>query len=187
MLMTGLELFQPASVEQAIDLLRSSRPPIDSPTQRRYRSDEHLEAGFKYRIRRPEWVWAARRGDRVVGTIAALGFGRDDIPRVINHMSDPGATTAERADFTALATRATADFCPLGCTDAMIFCPPDVGFDTPPVAPLTAAFRNSGWAPLQAMRHYEFEVHPGLGNGITNELRLDESRLDLIRAENESA
>jgi GNAT superfamily N-acetyltransferase len=179
--LSGLQLFQPDSVAQAIDLLRSSRPPVDSPTQRRYRSEEHLAGTFKHRLRRPEWVWAARRSDRVTGVIAALGPGCAGIPRVIDYFSDPGATSAERVDFTALAMRATEDFCLLGCTDVAVFCPPDVGFHTPAVGPLIAAFRNSGWEPLVARIHYEFGVYPGLGNGITTELRLEQ----LARADDE--
>lgn len=103
--MTRLQLFRPDSVADAIDLLRSSKAPVDSPTQRRYRSDRHLEAAFEYGLRRPEWVWAARRGERVVGTVAAAAPGRDDVPRMIDHVSDPGVTATECADFTALATR----------------------------------------------------------------------------------
>jgi len=172
--MTRLQLFRPDSVADAIDLLRSSKAPVDSPTQRRYRSNRHLEAAFEYGLRRPEWVWAARRGERVVGTVAAAAPGRDDVPRMIDHVSDPGVTATECADFTALATRASDDFVPIGCEMVSIFSPPDVAFEAPVIAPLTAAFRSCGWEPQQAMRHYETEVRPGLGDGIGGELRLEQ-------------
>lgn len=172
--MTGLQLYQPESAAEAIDLLRRSKPPFDSPTQRRYRSDQHLEAAFKYGLRRPKWVWAARRDERIVGTIAAAAPGRDDVPRVIDHVSDPGVTIAECADFTALVTRATDDWVPLGCEYVLIFSPPDVAFDAPAVAPLAAACRTCGWEPQTAMRHYETVVRPGLGDGISSELRLEQ-------------
>ena len=159
--MPGLQFFQPDSVAEAIGLLRDSTPPIDSPTQRRVRSAKHLEAALKNRLRRPEWVWAARRGGRVVGVIAPSDSWRRGCPEVIEHVSAAGTTTDDRADFTALATRVTADFCPLGCRYVFVYCPPNVEFDTPAVAPLTAAFGDCGWRPQSAYRHYEFEVGAG--------------------------
>jgi hypothetical protein len=171
--MTGLELFQPAYAEQAIGLLRTSVPPIDSPTQRRIRSENHLERGFKHGLYRPEWVWAARRGDRAVGGIAASAPWGPGVPRVIGHISHPGATPEEHADFAALAARATDDLCPSGCTDVLIYAPPDVGFDAPALAPLIVALHDCGWAGIKAGRHYEFEVRFGLGDDIPSELRLE--------------
>lgn len=171
--MTRLELFQPASAAEAIGLLRSSAPPIDSPTERRHRSDKHLEAAFKAGLRRPEWVFAARRGDRIVGAIAAAAPWVAGVPSVIDHISHPGVTAAEHADFTALAARAIDELCPLGCQHVGIYAPSDVGFDAPALAPLIVALHNCGWVPAKAGRHYEFEVRSGLGEGIPSELRLE--------------
>ncbi len=171
--MTGLELFQPASAAEAVGLLRTLAPPIDSPTQRRIWSEVNIERRFKHGVFRPEWMWAARRSDRVVGAIAASGSRSRGIPRVIFHISHPGTTAAEHADFTALAARATADLCASGCTDVLIFVPPDVGFDAPALTPLIVALHDCGWVPVKAGRHYEFEVPSGLGDGILTELRLE--------------
>ena len=62
-----------------------------------------------------------------------------------------------------------------------VYCPPNVEFDTPAVAPLTAAFGDCGWRPQSAYRHYEFEVGAGVGDGIAVELRLER----LVRADDE--
>jgi ribosomal protein S18 acetylase RimI-like enzyme len=123
----------------------------------------------------------ARRGERIVGTLAAAAPGRDDVPRVIDHISDLGVTAAECADFNTLTARATADLVPLGCEIVSIFSSPDVGFDAPAAASLTAAFRNCGWEPQAAMRHYETEVRRGLGDGISSELRLEQ----VVRADDQ--
>jgi hypothetical protein len=121
--------------------LRLSLPPIDSPTQRAYRSNGHLEGAFKTRQRRPEWVWAAGRGDRVVAVVAALAAS--DRPDVIDHMSSPGATAAEHADFASLAAHATDDFCRRGG-----------------LGRLTSTYIRGQLAAIVTLRRADTEAHP---------------------------
>ena len=52
--MSALQFFQPASADEAIDLLSASLPPVDSPTQHRIRGDGHLQDTFESGRRRPE-------------------------------------------------------------------------------------------------------------------------------------
>src|SRR5215468_12041421 len=76
----SFEIFQPASVDEAIDLLSSSPLPFDSPTQHRFRTLQHLEYAFAEGRRRPEWVWAARDAD---GTVAATVAGLSKSPGIV--------------------------------------------------------------------------------------------------------
>lgn len=58
--MSSLNIFCPTSVQEAITILQTSPMPIDSPTQRRYRTSTHLNTTFSSGRRKPQWVWAAR-------------------------------------------------------------------------------------------------------------------------------
>src|SRR3954447_5702024 len=107
--MSSLQFFQPASDDEAMDLLAASTTPFDSPTQRRFRTELHLGDTFASGRRRPAWVWAVRRGGAggggggrrgpppPLGIVAGLGTAYpDERVHVLDYFSgfdDPEAAT----------------------------------------------------------------------------------------------
>jgi len=171
--MTALQLFQPASVEEAITLLAASPMPVESPTQRRIRGAMHLKDTFGSGRRRPAWVWAVREAadPRPLGVVAAFGTeASDDRILVLDHFGLPVDLVAART----LVAHATAQAVAGGADEAGIFAPTDLSLDDPSLAALADPLRAAGWRLLVERRHYEFEPSQGLGDGVPMTLSLEE-------------
>ncbi len=168
--MSSLEIFCPASVPEAISILETSPMPVDSPTQRRYRTSAHLATTFASGRRKPEWVWAARgSGGTVVGHAAALSQS-GQAPEILEHFGLP-ADPAQARDLMARATVAARS---LGVCEAGIFAPPGCTIADPAIQPLAGPLCEAGWKLLTERRHYEFEPTPELGQGIETRLRMEQ-------------
>ena len=167
--MSSLQYFQPASDDEAMDLLAASTTPVDSPTQRRFRTELHLGDTFASGRRRPAWVWAVRRGDGPpLGIVAGLGTAYpDERVHVLDYFSafdDPEAATG-------LVAWATGE---VACDEAAIFAPTGATADDAALSPLVEPLGASGWQILVERRHYEFEATTGLGEGIPTELAFEQ-------------
>jgi ribosomal protein S18 acetylase RimI-like enzyme len=168
--MSSLEIFCPASVHEAITILETSSMPVDSPTQRRYRTSTHLSTTFASGRRKPEWVWAARATDgTVVGHVAALSQS-GHAPEILEHFGLP-ADPAQARQLMAHATDAARS---LGVSDAGIFAPPGSAIADPVLQPLVGPLCEAGWKLLVERRHYEFEPSPELGQRIKTRLRMEQ-------------
>lgn len=163
-----LHFYSPTTDAEAIDLLLSSPAPLDSPTQRRFRTELHLLDAFGTGRRRPEWVWAVR-DDALgpLGIIAALGADKpSDHVYVLDFFGLPDDPGVARA----LAERATTAALAVGADEACIFAPPDTTYGVPELRPLTDALTAADWQLFVERRHYEFEPTAGLGDGRVTEL-----------------
>jgi len=170
--MSALQLFHPASVEEAITLLAASPMPIDSPTQRRIRGATHLNDTFGSGRRRPAWVWAVRHTDdpTPLGVVAAFGTDApEDRVFVLDHFGLPDDPEAARI----LISHATAAAVAGGAEEAGIFAPTDLSLDDPSLAALADPLREAGWRLLVERRHYEFEPSSGLGDDVPTRLFLE--------------
>jgi ribosomal protein S18 acetylase RimI-like enzyme len=168
--MSSLEIFCPASVHEAITILETSPMPVDSPTQRRYRTSAHLSTTFASGRRKPEWVWAARAADgTVVGHVAALSQ-TSQAPEILEHFGLPADPEHARE----LMVRATEAARSLGVREAGIFAPPGSTIADPALQPLVGPLCRAGWKVLIERRHYEFEPSPELGQGIGTRLRMEQ-------------
>lgn len=154
--MPALTFFHPASVEEAHALLAAAPMPVDSPTQRRIRTDENLTDYLSSGRRRPEWVWCVRRDDPTpLGLVGAFGthgiflldlFGVPEDAVVANEL-------VARATTDALAGHDPVEAC--------LFAPPGTMVGDPAVARLVEPLRVAGWRLLVERRHYEFEPVAG--------------------------
>jgi ribosomal protein S18 acetylase RimI-like enzyme len=168
--MTSIEIFCPSSVQEAISILETSPMPVDSPTQRRYRTSAHLSTTFASDRRKPEWVWAARTADgTVVGHVAALSQS-GQAPEILEHFGLP----VDPAQARELMARATDAARSLGVSEAGIFAPPGSTIDDPALQPLVDPLCEAGWKLLIERRHYEFEPSPELGQRIETRLRMEQ-------------
>jgi ribosomal protein S18 acetylase RimI-like enzyme len=168
--MSTIEIFCPASVDEAITILETSPMPIDSPTQRRYRTSTHLNTTFGSSRRKPEWVWAARTADgTVVGHAAALSQSGQS-PEILEHFGLP-VDPAQARELIAHATDAGRS---LGVSGAGIFAPPGFTIADAALQPLVRPLCEAGWKLLVERRHYEFEPSPDLGQGIETRLRMEQ-------------
>jgi ribosomal protein S18 acetylase RimI-like enzyme len=171
--MSALQFFHPASVEEAIALLSASPLPVDSPTQRRIRGDDHLRDAFGSGRRRPAWVWAVRYDDdpTPLGTVAALGAAApDDRILVLDHFGLPADPSVARA----LVARATEEAVAAGADEAGIFAPTDATLSDPSLTAVAAPLAAAGWRLLVERRHYEFAPPADLGGGVPTELFLEQ-------------
>lgn len=116
--MNTLQLFRPASTDEARALLLAGVPPVDSPTQRRFRTALHVDGTLFSGRRRPEWVWSVRRGDGPpLGMVAGLGTAYPDgRVAVLDYFSMPDDPEAAAA----LVAHATVE---AGAQEAAIFAP----------------------------------------------------------------
>ncbi len=168
--MTSLEIICPASVQEAISILQMSLMPVDSPTQRRYRSSAHLNATFASARRKPEWVWVARAADgTVLGHVAAISQS-GIAPEILEHFGLP----TDRSQARQLIAHATKASRSLGVREAGIFAPPGSTIADPALEPLVSPLFEAGWKLLVERKHYEFEPPPGLGQGIETLLRMEQ-------------
>ena len=105
--MSSLEIFTPVSIHEAIAILEKSTMPVDSPTQRRYRTTDHLTTTFASGRRKPEWVWVARAADgTIVGHVAALSQS-SQAPEILEHFGLP-VDPEQASELMAYATIAAA-------------------------------------------------------------------------------
>ena len=162
----SLEIVHPSSVDEAIAWLAASPPPLDSPTQHRFRRGEHLGPAFAHGQRRPEWVWAAREdGAAPLAVVAGLGHPNG---MVLDYF---GATeTAALATAVGAATAAAHE---LPEAEASLYTPPGREADSPEVRPLAGILRDAGWKLLVERCHYEFRPEPELGRDSSTTLRLE--------------
>lgn len=168
--MSSIEIFCPASAQEAIGILETSQMPVDSPTQRRYRTSAHLNTTFSSGRRKPEWVWAARDTDgTVVGHVAALSQS-GQVPEILEHFGLP----ADPAQARELIARATDVARSLGASNAGIFAPPGFTIADPVLQPLVGPLYEAGWKLLTERRHYEFAPAPDLGQRIETRLRFEQ-------------
>ena len=168
--MTALEIFCPASVHEAITILETSPMPVDSPTQRRYRTSNHLNTTFASGRRKPEWVWAARAADgTVVGHVAALSPS-GQAPEILEHFGLP----VNPAQARELIARATGAAHSLDVREAGIFASPGSTMADPALQPLVGPLCEAGWKLLVERKHYEFEPSPELGQRIETRLRMEQ-------------
>jgi ribosomal protein S18 acetylase RimI-like enzyme len=150
-------------------LLAASALPVDSPTQRRFRTGLHLTDTFVSGRRRPAWVWAVRRGDGPpLGVVAGLGTAYpDNQVHVLDYFSaydDPEAAEA-------LVAHATAE---ARSEEACLFAPTDSTVDDPALAAVVDPLRAAGWRLLVERRHYEFEPADGLGEDHPTSLSFEQ-------------
>lgn len=168
--MSFLEIFCPATIPEAIAILETSTLPVDSPTQRRYRTRAHLSSTFAAGRRRPEWVWAARTTDgTVIGHAAALSPSVQT-PEILEHFGLPANPDHARE----LIVQATSAARFLGVRQAGIFAPPGSTIDDPALQPLVGPLVEAGWMLAVERRHYEFEPTPDLGQGVETRLRMEQ-------------
>lgn len=168
--MSFLEIFCPASIPEAISILETGPMPVDSPTQRRYRTSTHLSTTFAAGRRKPEWVWAARAADgTVVGHVAALSQS-GQAPEILEHFGLP----SDPDQASELMVRATSAARALGVREAGIFAPPGSTLDDPALQPLVGPLCEAGWKLLVERRHYEFEPALELGQRVETRLRMEQ-------------
>jgi GNAT superfamily N-acetyltransferase len=169
--LSSLQLFTASSVEEAHTLLATSRPPVDSLTQRRIRSDQNLSDYFEAGRRRPEWVWGVRcdPDPTPLGVVGA--FGTPDGLMLLDVFGVPDDPEAARA----LLARATQDVLAMPGHDreVCIFAPPGTTVDDPALAHLVAPLSAGGWQLLVERRHYEFAPAPDLAAEATTRLRFE--------------
>lgn len=162
----SLEITQPTSAGVAIAWLAASPPPLDSPTQHRFRRGEHLKPAFEHGQRKPDWVWAARSGDSdPVAVVAGLGHPGG---LVLDHFG--GADPAGLAAALRAATAAARGFSE---AEACLYAPPGRTAESPEARVLVSALHDAGWQVLVERCHYEFTPDAGLGRDVSATLRLE--------------
>jgi GNAT superfamily N-acetyltransferase len=168
--MSALQFFHPASVEDAITLLAASPLPVDSPTQRRIRTDDNLREYFDSGRRRPEWVWAVRYDDdpAPLGVVGAFGSpaGKPFLLDLFGLPSDPGVAR----ELIRLASREAVAG---GAEEVEIFAPTGATLDSTALARLVDPLREAGWQLLVERRHYEFEPSAGLAEAEATDLSFE--------------
>jgi RimJ/RimL family protein N-acetyltransferase len=143
-------------VPEAIALLQSFEPMIDSPTQHQLFSEEHQRMAFERGSRKPEWVWAAvDEAGHPLGVVAAWGPASKQAPWMLDLLSVPIDEPQIAHD---LVKRATADAKAAGADEfeALLFAP---AVDDPPALPSVAAvmsvLESVGFTPLVVRRRYD--------------------------------
>jgi RimJ/RimL family protein N-acetyltransferase len=123
---------------------------------------DDLESGW----RRPEWMWVAVRGDRVLARLAWWGNPEEKLPQVLDVVdADDLETGVDRVDMiTALLTAAMAEVIPAGSQppEYSRFVPPDWRYHPTTasgIADRMAALERTGARPL--VERLRFEWHPG--------------------------
>jgi GNAT superfamily N-acetyltransferase len=168
---SALQVFHPASAEEAQSLLATSAMPVDSLTQRRIRTSENLTDYLTAGRRRPEWVWAIRRVDddnTVLGVVGAFGAHGVFLLDLFGVPADPEAA---RQLVARVTEDALADHVEVEVT---VFAPPGTSVEHEALARLVGPLRDAGWRLLVERRHYEFEPRPDLALGVSTELRLEQ-------------
>jgi ribosomal protein S18 acetylase RimI-like enzyme len=166
---SSLQFFHPASVNEAHTLLAASPMPVDSPTQRRIRSDENLSDYLTSGRRQPAWVWCVRRNDQpeVLGLVGAFGAHGIFLLDVFGVPREPDVA---RALIARVTEEALADHDPV---EVCLFAPAGATADDESLAPLMNPLRETGWRLLVERRHYEFEPAPDLAATEETELAFE--------------
>jgi GNAT superfamily N-acetyltransferase len=166
---SSLHFFHPASVDEAYQLLATTPMPVDSPTQRRMRTEENLRDYLGSGRRQPAWVWGVRRDDdpAVLGVVGGFGAPGIFLLDVFGVASDPDVARALVAQATsdALADHDEVEVC--------LFVPAGATADDASLALLVSPLREAGWRVLVERRHYEFEPAPDLASAEETELVLE--------------
>jgi GNAT superfamily N-acetyltransferase len=138
--------------------------PVDSPTQRRIRSDQDLAQYFGSGRRRPEWVWGVRRdGDPSVFGVVGV-FGTPDGLLLLDVFGLPPDPDVARA----LIGRVTSE---VGSeAETLVFAPPGTRVTDDALAIVVEPLRAAGWRLLVERRHYEFEPPADLAADATTTL-----------------
>jgi len=150
-------------------MLAASRMPVDSPTQRRIRSDENIARMLESGRRDPEWVWGVRReGSPETLGLLAVFTTPDGTPLldVFDLPDDPDAADALVAHVTEAVAGHEAE--------APLFAPPGTNADDAAVASVVRPLLAAGWELLVERRHYEFEPPAGFAADATTRLRFEQ-------------
>src|SRR5689334_13952752 len=138
--MSSLQLFQPASQQEAHALLARSSMPVDSPTQRRIRSDENLTEYFGTGRRRPAWVWGVRRDDDPAAFGVVAAFGTPDDRLLLDVFGLPDDPEAARMLIEQATDAVTGHE-----EEALLFAPPGATVDDASLASVVNPLRAAGW------------------------------------------
>lgn len=103
-----LSITRPSTSDEALALLRGARSELGTYIADRVVTEAHLVTAFAARKRRPEWVWAAVRDDRVVGRAAGYGGADNEQPWIVD-LFELGAEPDRVEIMTALLRRAADD------------------------------------------------------------------------------
>jgi len=156
----------PASVAEAHALLAASSLPVDSPTQRRIRGDQHLTETFASGRRRPEWVWLATYDDDPAPLGLVGAFGAPDGFLLLDVFGLPEDPEVARTLVGRITDEARPD-------EVVVFAPPGTTATDPGLRPLVVPLEAAGWRLLVERRHYEFEPPTGLASGESTDLSFE--------------
>lgn len=164
--MSSLEIIQPSSIPEAVDLLVAAPLPFDSPTNHRVRTRASLEAAFTHGRRRPDWVWAVRNDSRqTVATLAAMAIG-DGFVLDLFGATDP-------RDLTRLLTAANVVADSLPEAEACLFLPAGTELGQGDAHVWQNMLADAGWTLLVERHHYEFSPAADLAADVPTSLRLE--------------
>lgn len=140
-----MELRSPASVDEAVCWLRAGTINIDTPANRLRQAQESLVRLFERGHRRPDLVWAAFEGDRMIGITA--GREMPDGFRLLDvfALGDAGD---------ALLRRAT-EWAREGDSAEATFGAPLESMQVAEVRELVERLEREGWQLMVTRQHYE--------------------------------
>ena len=165
---TSVELFSPATPDEAISLITAQSPTFTTASQVRLFGQSSLETLFDRGARRPELIWAARENGREVGLLGARTFDQD--LALIDLLALPA--NSEAADVVIGAATVWARSFPRA--EASFGAPATENpVDDSDVAAVVEAFAAHGWRVLVTRRHYGFAPTAGLGDGVRLPARLE--------------
>ncbi|WP_413317026.1 GNAT family N-acetyltransferase [Agrococcus sp. 1P02AA] len=160
-----MELRSPASIDEAKRWLLASAPMIDTPANRARLAPDAIDRTLARGHRRPDLVWAATEGERVLGLVAARDFGSARLIDVLALPDDPGASAA-------LIRRATEWALPSEEAEVSFGAPAKAPLEDPAVRSLLGQLEAAGWRLLVTRRHYELAAS-ALTARATPDLRLE--------------
>lgn len=178
-----MELFSPATRENAVALVRSQSPTFDLPSHRRLFGRQSLDALFDRGHRRPEVIWAVRDDAASTGTVLGL-LGARAVPATsgdwdtfglvdlfaLPDPTHPAASTT--VDMLLTAMTAWARTCEH--VEASFGVPvADRPLDQPGTARVVDSLAAHGWRVLVTRRHYHFGPTPDLGADIPLTARIE--------------
>lgn len=173
-----MELRSPASTDEALRWLRASTCTIDTPANRARLDPDNLARTFEKGHRRPDLVWGATEGERLLGLVAARDFGEI---RLIDVLALPDDADASRA----LLRRATEWALPSAEAEVSFGGPANDPLGDPAVRSVLEPLEGIGWRLLVTRRHYELPADSMAVRDVPG-LRLrraapgDEDRLTLL-------
>lgn len=145
-----MQLFSPASRSDAIDLIQTYRPVLDTPGQRLLFTQPSLARLFDSGQRAPERVWVIRGADpRATGLVAGRVLGDFALIDLLALPSDDDAAALLVDAATAWAR--TAESAEVSFESPTV----DGALDDPAVERLVELLGRAGWRLLVTRRHYE--------------------------------